>query len=250
MSYEIQLDSFEGPLAVLYQLIKKNRVEISEISLASIAEQYLDYMDKLKDFNLELASEFMVIAAELIQLKIKVLLPDNNQENDEDDDNTLLKRLQEYHYFKKISSILQEYETENKKLHSRAVDISSFIDDQLEIQLDLDLSDLELAYTKVLKAAANKELIEEKKEEGKWKQLNFEEVKIEDKTEYILKLLNDSSDGLSFADLLVDKHNKLEIIVSFLSILELAKLAKVKIIQDKIFSNIHLDGQMLKSNHN
>ena len=75
MAYELHLDSFQGPLEVLYQLVKKNRIEITELSLASITEQYMDYMQKLKEFNLELASEFMLIATELIQLKLRTLLP-------------------------------------------------------------------------------------------------------------------------------------------------------------------------------
>lgn len=246
MSYEIQLDSFQGPLEVLYQLIKKNRVEISEISLASIAQQFLDYMDNLKDFNLELASEFMVIAAELIELKLKFLLPGKVDDNDEEDgDNNLVQRLQEYHYFKKISAILQNYEEESSKFHSRAVDISHIIDSKIEVQLEMDLSEIEEAYKQVLEAAIrNKnEQEEEAKEERDWEQLNIEEIKIEDKTAYIKKCLQKSSQGLSFHDLLVDKRNRLEIVVTFLSILELVKLAEIKIKQDRIFDNIKLYGR-------
>ncbi|MEJ6951014.1 segregation and condensation protein A [Natronospora cellulosivora (SeqCode)] len=243
MTYEIQLDSFQGPLEVLYQLIKKNRVEISEISLASIAEQYLSYMDKLKEFNLDLASEFMVIAAELIELKLKVILPRNNIDDDNDDDESnLVQRLQEYHYFKKVSNLLQEYEEQSSKFHSRAVDISTFIDSEFEVQLDIELSELEDAYKNVLAAVLKREEAEdeEEKEERDWEQLNFEEIKIEDKTEYIMNKLSNTSYGISFANLLVDHRNKLEVVVTFLSILELAKLSKVRIKQDRIFSNIEL----------
>ncbi|MFW6269453.1 MAG: segregation and condensation protein A [Bacillota bacterium] len=242
MSYEIQLDSFQGPLEVLYQLIKKNRVEISEISLASIAEQYLDYMNQLKDFNLELASEFMVIAAELIELKIKYLLPRRDDEKEEDYDNDLVHRLQEYHYFKKISGILQKYEEEGSKYHSRAVDLEYIIDSEIEVQLDMDLTELEEAYRQVLLLNLKNQEEEEKqdKEERDWEQLNFEEIKIEDKTEYIVNRLKNTSHGISFADLIENRKNKIEVVVTFLSILELAKLARVKIKQDKIFSNIHL----------
>lgn len=108
MAYELHLDSFQGPLEVLYQLVKKNRIEITELSLASITEQYLDYMERLKEFNLELASEFMVIATELIQLKLKTLLPaEKAEEEEEEDSSDLVRRLQEYHYFKKVSEILR-----------------------------------------------------------------------------------------------------------------------------------------------
>lgn len=103
MAYELQLDSFQGPLEVLYQLVKKNRIEISELSLASIAEQYIDYMQRLKEFNLELASEFMLIATELMQLKLRTLLPrEDKEEVEEEEGRNLVERLQEYHYFKRF----------------------------------------------------------------------------------------------------------------------------------------------------
>ncbi len=243
MPYEIKLDSFQGPLEVLYQLVKKNRIEISEISLSSIAEQYLAYMDKLKDFNLDLASEFMVIAAELIEIKIRALLPKNHEDGEEETDSNLVERLREYHYFKKISEILQDFEEEGSKYYPRAVDIYDIIGEDIEVNLDIEIFELQEAFQGVLASLSEKEEVEVEDEDvkGDWDQLNFEEIKIEDKTTFILDKLSRVSSGLTFRDLILNSHNRMEIVVTFLSILELAKMAKIKIKQDKIFSNISLN---------
>jgi len=241
MPYEIKLDSFQGPLEVLYQLVKKNRIEISEISLSSIAEQYLAYMDKLKDFNLDLASEFMVIAAELIEIKIRTLLPRKVEDNEEETDSNLVERLREYHYFKKISEILQDFEEEGSKYYSRAVDIYEIIGDDIEVNLDIEISELQEAFQGVLASLLEKEEGEDENEKRDWDQLNFEEIKIEDKTAFILDKLSRVSSGLTFRDLIINTHNRMEVVVTFLSILELARMAKIKIKQDKIFSNICLN---------
>lgn len=241
MPYEIKLDSFQGPLEVLYQLVKKNRIEISDISLSSIAEQYLAYMDKLKDFNLDLASEFMVIAAELIEIKIRTLLPRNQEEEEGETDSNLVERLREYHYFKKISEILQDFEEEGSKYYPRAVDIYDIIGEDIEVNLNIEISELQKAFQGVLASLSEKEEVEDENEKRDWGQLNFEEIKIEDKTTFILDKLSKVSFGLTFRELIIDSHNKMEVVVTFLSILELAKMAKIKIKQDKIFSNISLN---------
>ncbi|MFP4017340.1 MAG: segregation and condensation protein A, partial [Halanaerobiales bacterium] len=223
-----------------FQRVKKNRIEISEISLASIAEQYLAYMEQLKNFNLDLASEFMVIAAELIQIKVRTLLPSKIDEEDEEEDSNLVERLREYHYFKRVSKILQEFEENGSMYYPRAVDISEIIGEEIEVNLEIELSELQEAYQGVLLALMEMEDEVEEKEDRNWDQLNFTEIKIEDKTSFILEKLSKVSSGLSFSDLIVDRYNRMEVVVTFLSILELAKSARVRIKQDKIFSNINL----------
>lgn len=242
MGYEIQLDTFQGPLELLYQLVKKNRIEISEISLARVTEQYLQYVEKLNELNLNNLSEFMVIAAELIQIKTKALLPDDNTKNEEENDTNLIERLREYHYFKKVSQILRDYEEETAKMFTRQVDISTLIDDNQEINIDIDFKELLESYKKILQVK-NKSINKEKDEEPEkylWQEFNMEEVKIEDKSEYIIEHLQKAPAGLSFRELIVNRKNRMEIVVTFLSILELARMKKIRLNQDKIFSNIHL----------
>jgi len=240
MAYELQLDQFQGPLELLYQLIKKNKIEISEISLARVTEQYLEYLNNLKDFNLDMASEFMVIAAELIEIKTRTLLPGENNEREEEDSNSLVNRLKEYHYFKKVSGLLQEYEENTSRMFTRPVLEKFEPDKEFKLNLELELDELIAAYKKAM-AAANLE--DEQKEEAverKWHKIDFENIRIEDKTEYIKEKLLKSPSGVSFIELIEDKRNRLEIIVTFLSILELAKIKQIKLKQEKIFANIQV----------
>lgn len=243
MSYELQLDSFQGPLEVLYQLVKKNKIEISEISLASIAEQYLEYIENLNVINLDLASEFMIIAAELMELKIRTLLPQEEKRNEEEkeDENNLVKRLQEYDYFKKASMILQEYEEKGIRFHQRAVDIGDFIGEEIEVNLDLELTDLKKAFRDVLISFKTRKTGEEQEEEKEWKSLRIEDIRIEDRIAFITSRLKNAPGGLSFAELIMEKENKLEIVVTFLGVLELARMSRIRIKQDKVFSKIIID---------
>lgn len=243
MSYELQLDSFQGPLEVLYQLVKKNKLEISEISLASIAEQYLEYIENLSVVNLELASEFIVIAAELMELKTRTLLPheENRNEEEKEDESNLVVRLQEYDYFKKVSMILQKYEEKSARFHQRAIDIGDIISEEIEVSLELDLSDLKKAFKNALIAYKSIKSGEVKEEKLVWEDLKFEDIRIEDKISYIKSKLCNCSGGVCFTELIVDKRNKLEIVVTFLAILELARMSRIRIQQDKIFSNIIID---------
>ncbi|MFW6035586.1 MAG: segregation and condensation protein A [Halothermotrichaceae bacterium] len=238
MEYQIQLDSFQGPLEVLYQLVKKNRIEISEISLAKVTQQYLTYIEQLKDFNLEVTSEFMIIAAELIQIKARTLLP-GSDESEEDDDSNLVRRLKEYHYFKKVSQIFDEYQTKGSRLFDRPLSYKDIIGEDPEINFDIDLSHLMESYQKVLTAARHdgNEELDTKKEMQK---IKFEEIKVEDKTEFIMNKLRHSKYPLPFEHFIEDKKNRMEVVVTFLSVLELARLSKIRLAEGKIVANIHL----------
>ncbi|HHU93255.1 MAG TPA: segregation/condensation protein A [Halanaerobiaceae bacterium] len=241
MAYELQLDSFQGPLEVLYQLVKKNRIEISELSLASIAEQYIDYMQRLKEFNLELASEFMLIATELMQLKLRTLLPrEDKEEVEEEEGRNLVERLQEYHYFKKVSEVLMGYEERGSSYFQRALELEYFIDEELEINLEMDLSDLQEAYKQAMAAYSNRSMGEEETVDREWQEIKFEDIRIEDKISFIIEKISRSSAVLKFSDLLLDKSNRLEIVVTLLGVLELARLAKVSIKQEEVFSTISI----------
>ena len=243
MSYELQLDGFQGPLEVLYQLVKKNKIEISEISLASITEQYLEYIESLSVINLDLASEFMIIAAELMEIKIRTLLPKEEKKGEEEieDEHSLVKRLKEYEIFKKASMILQEYEEKGTMFHQRALDIGDFIGEEIEVNLDLDLIDLKKAFMDALKSYRAMKTVKDQKEDKEWKNLRIEDIRIEDRIDYILDKLKDAPAGLSFAELIMNRENRLEIIVTFLAILELARLSRIRIKQDKVFSKIFID---------
>ncbi|MTI60783.1 MAG: chromosome segregation protein ScpA [Firmicutes bacterium] len=248
MVYEVQLESFQGPLELLYQLVKKNRIEISNISLASITEQYLDYLNKLQEFNLDYASEFMLIATELIAIKARTILPQDDEIDEEDEGNKLVRRLKEYHLFKKISLVLRDFEEKSCKMFSRPINEESFISADIRLDLDLELSQLITAYYKAINSISNKEE-EEEGQRGVKSHLpdfKFEEIKIEDKTREIVKRLLETEAGLSFKDLINNRKNRIEIVVTFLSILELARQSKIRVKQDRVFSNINLSRVLAK----
>jgi segregation and condensation protein A len=240
MEYEVQLDTFEGPLELLYKLIKKNKIEISEISLAEITGQYLDKVRSLTGLNLDLASEFMLIAVELIEIKAKSLLPGNKYENNNNkelNDSNLVQVLKEYNYFKEIAQILKtnaenEANTFLKSFHQE----KNFNEEK--INLKNDILDLVRAYTTVISNIDKRQKIINNNNNSYY--ISKEEIKIEEKIREILELIKNNPAGIKFRDIISNMDNKLEVIVSFLSILELAKLRKLKLNQGKQFSDINL----------
>src|SRR5690554_5834186 len=156
MLYEIKLDGFQGPLELLYQLIKKHKIEISEISLSEVTEQYLEYLNKLQSFDMEMASEFTVIAAELIQIKTRTLLPEEENEDEEKDESSLVRRLKEYHYFKKLSQLLNELEEEGTRKFVRTATSGekNILSNSFKLNLQIELTELMQAYKNAVAAAS------------------------------------------------------------------------------------------------
>ncbi|ACL69474.1 segregation and condensation protein A [Halothermothrix orenii] len=237
--YEVQLDKFQGPLELLYQLVKKNKIEISEISLARITEQYLEYIEHYRDFNLEMASEFMVIASELIELKVKSLLPDSEEDSTEEEKGkTIVQRLKDYHVFKKVTELFREYEKAAGQIYSKPVNLDKYVDNEVNYEIDIDISELVEAFKKAMSSTDGVEVFEG---DRNLKKIESEEIKIQDKMDQILELFNQNPDqGLTFSQLVSGNPSKMEIVVTFLSILELTKLRKIEIKQEKLFSDINL----------
>lgn len=145
-------------------------------------------MQRLKEFNLELASEFMLIATELMQLKLRTLLPrEDKEEVEEEEGRNLVERLQEYHYFKKVSEVLMGYEERGSSYFQRALELEYFIDEELEINLEMDLSDLQEAYKQAMAAYSNRSMGEEETVDREWQEIKFEDIRIEDKISFIIE---------------------------------------------------------------
>ena len=121
MDYCVKLDLFEGPLDLLLHLVQKSKIEIADISMATITEQYLDYLDRMRDFDVEIASEFLVMASTLLLIKSRALLPgpDDLGEDDEDPEQELRKRLEEYKKYKEISQKLREREERYSNIYHK-----------------------------------------------------------------------------------------------------------------------------------
>jgi len=236
MSYKVKLEIFEGPLDLLLYLIKKDELGVHDIPISSITEQYLQYLELMKMLDLEIAGEFLVMAATLMHIKSKMLLPvdesEDAQEEEQDPRDELVKKLLEYKKFKEVAERLKEKETDQKEIFARpaakeTIDTSSFDED--ELYFEANIFDLLSAFSKVLKEVPKNAFYEVVKDE----------VTVSEKIHEIFHLLVKRS-TLFFLELFSKARNKMEIIATFLALLELIRMKEVVIRQDKVFGDIKI----------
>ena len=230
MSYKVKLDVFEGPLDLLLYLIKKNEIDIYDIPIASITEQYLEYIDLMRMLDLNIAGEFLVMAATLIHIKSKMLLPPDEKEllpeEEEDPREELVRRLVEYKKFKEVAGILQDLESQRKKMFTRDIPFEAA---QGEVFFEASLFDLITAFTRVLKDVP-KDIFQE---------IIKDEFTVEQKVHDLLHMLV-KSPALSLFNLFSNSKNKQEIIATFLAVLELIRLKEILVVQNRNFSDIEI----------
>jgi len=223
MNYKIKLDIFEGPLDLLLHLIKKNEVDIYDIPISTITAQYLEYIELLKEMNLSLAGEFLLMAATLVHIKSRMLLPvpDVGEEDEgEDPREELIQRLLEYQRYKDASE-----ELAGRLRLGRDVFLRGHVPEQSELQreerpLDVSIFALVESLREILKKAPQDTVFE----------LTAERFSVSDKINYILDTLG-GAESVTFTGLFSEQAARGEIIVTFLALLELAKLLLVKIHQ-------------------
>ena len=142
MGYEVKINEFEGPLDLLLHLIKQSDIKIEEIRIDVITEQYLSYIKKMEELNLDIASEYLVMAAELIEMKSNSLLPKKEEEVEEveeDPREELIKRLLEYESYKKMTDVFKEYEVERKEIYTKEPSsLDDYKSDEIEVNINLD----------------------------------------------------------------------------------------------------------------
>jgi segregation and condensation protein A len=235
MSYKLNLEIFEGPLDLLLYLIKKNDLDIKDIPISSITEQYLEYIDMMKMLDLDVVGDFLVMAATLMQIKSKMLLPPDPVEGVEeelDPRDELMRRLFEYKKFKEIAEVLQGKEAERRDLFSRMIDLEKskeLRDDAKEVYFEANLFDLINALSEALKKVPEDILHE----------IIKEEFTVEQKIHDILHLLIDQP-SVILQELFGRSRTKIEAIVTFLAILELIRLKEIKVAQKKTFGDIEV----------
>jgi segregation and condensation protein A len=233
MTYKVKLDVFEGPLDLLLYLIQKEEVDIYDIPIAKITDQYLEYLELMQLMDLNIAGEFLVMAATLMHIKSKMLLPpDENQEEavEEDPRAELVKRLLEYKKFKEAAAELATKESSQKHFFARVG--SGIKVDELEKPdefFEASLFDLITAFTKVLKDIPKEVFYKVVKDE----------YTVSEKIHDILHLLVERNTML-FTELFRTGRNKFEIVTIFLALLELIKMKEVIVRQPAQFGEIEI----------
>lgn len=225
-----KLPVFEGPLDLLLHLIKESKIDIYDIPIFEITRQYLGYIKLLKDLNLEIAGDFLVMAATLIHIKSKMLLPPDEEEKEdlfEDPRTELVQRLLEYQSYKDSSLHLRKREEIWKNIFTRSIPDKDDLEFDSEPALfEANVFDLISAFQKLLEKAP--EHIRE---------ITRETLTVADKINYIIERL-ENDDGVRFEELFEKGHTKLTLIVTFLALLEIIRLGLAKIYQEKEFGLI------------
>lgn len=244
MEINIKLESFEGPMDLLYSLIIKNKIDIYDIPIAEITDQYLNYVDAMERANMDNISEFIVMAATLIEIKSKMLLPKEVDENNEEIDprEDLVRRLIEY---KKFKALALEFNDKQKKsgysfYKAEDKDIISKVrkDVPKEISDILKGADIEMLFTAFREVLKRREVRTDKIRSG-FNSVKREEFTIEEKIQQIKNLLI-LSPTISFFEIFSDNSSKNEVVVTFLAMLELIKTKVIYIEQDMLFDDIKI----------
>jgi segregation and condensation protein A len=231
MDYEVRLEIFEGPLDLLLHLIHKNEVDIFDIPVALITDQYLEYLDLMKALNINLAGDFLVMASTLIHIKSKMLLPGFNEEDEEEDPRMELTRpLLEYMQFKELAEDLSGRDVLDRDVFSRKVPA----DFQIQIEgeephLDVNLFQLMDAFRRIM----------DERLPGVQLKFRLERWSVKEKTELIMTQLRDRG-PVFFQDLFDEDRTVSEFIVTFLALLELVHAGLVKVFQPAHESDIRL----------
>lgn len=226
----ISLPLYEGPLDLLLDMIRKQKIDIYDVPIARITEQYLDYLHLMEEMNVDLASEFLVIAAQLIYIKSRMLVPPDPDavEGEEDDPRTeLIRRLLEYEKFKNASQMLYQRELVENAVWTNPGEIA--IDQaELEPEMTVTVYDLVSVFSRLLRSAETRHLVE----------IEREEYTVEQMTAFLWEKITAAAGPSSLIDLLGRLSSRRALITAFLAILELARLRAINLRQDKPFGDI------------
>lgn len=236
--YLLKLENFEGPFELLFHLLEKEKINIYDIPIVKITEQYIEYIEAAKSMDLELASEFMVMASTLLNIKSKMLLPKNPIKKEEEDPREeLVQKLIEYKIYKEISKYLEQSEIDASKNFPRSKKDNIKYKENVKIVLDVSIDKLVDAFKNVLK---RKELNEKLKNTDSFiHQVSREEFTIEDKMQYIKNNVNRETE-IIFYSLFDEDYTRAEVVTTFLALLELIKLKIIIVAQKDVFSDIFI----------
>jgi segregation and condensation protein A len=232
--YKVKLEVFEGPLDLLLFLIKRDEIDIHEISLERITRQYLEYLQAFKELNIDIAGEFVVMAANLIYIKSRSLLPVDQQPPDEDADEDdprwdLIRQLIEYKKFKEAAEQLHVRELEQERIFTRESGLHAVANAPLRLG-EVGIFQLISAFQNVLKRVDAREDLRE---------IFGEHFTVSDKIDTILRRVADGA-RVRFSELFGEIASRVEIVVTFLALLELIRLKQVRAVQPNPFDEIEI----------
>ena len=243
MSITVKLEVFEGPFDLLFHLIEKNKINIYDIPIALITDQYMEYIDSMQERNKENMSEFLVMAATLLEIKSKMLLPipKDAQEEEEDPRGALVNKLLEYKKVKHFSEELKERQKEAEKIFFRSSKLPQHLRSMLQ-DVPIDVCEVLDGITLQNMFAVFQDLLKRKDNKmdpirSGFKSVQRDIYKIEDKITYIMDLLV-LSPIMHFEELFYEDSDKMEIVVTFLALLELIRGKKINIEQKYPFDDI------------
>ena len=248
MGIPVKLEVFEGPLDLLLHLIEKNKVDIYDIPIVEITKQYLDYVAQMQKNDLNILSEFLVMAATLIDIKSKMLLPSTGEEGEEEEDprTELVQQLLEYKMYKCMANELKDLQMDAVKVMYKEPTIPEEVLAYEEpVDLEELVGDMTLAkLNDIFKSIMKKQVDKIDQVHSKFGKIAKEEVSVDEKISY-LEAYALTNKNFSFRNLLQKQSSKLEIIVTFLAILELMKVGKISISQEHIFDDILIESNII-----
>ena len=241
MGIPVKLEVFEGPLDLLLHLIEKNKVDIYDIPIVLITEQYLDYVSKMDTKDMDVMSEFLVMAATLVRIKSKMLLPVEEEEEEELEDprQELVERILEYKMYKYASYELKDRQVDAGRMVFKEPSIPEEIQDFKEdVPIEDLLSDVTLAKLQgIFNSVMKKQVDKIDPIRSKFGEIEKEEISLEDHIVFLDSYAKEHK-TFSFRKLLENDSGKTYVIVTFLGILEMMKMGKLTIVQENIFDDI------------
>lgn len=231
--YAIKIDNFEGPLDLLCHLIDKNKMDIYDIKINEIADQYIEYLNQMEEMNLDIASEFIIMASTLIYLKSKSLLPKQEEAEEELTEEELIQRIIEYKKYKEIIKKLKADYEENSKVYLGTQE-----------QIELPKKQIEKEYDKEVIPNLYKTLLDKNKEKINKNAENIEKIAITDnytvtsKVKEMFKALVKNNKFVFNKLFSIKEHNKQEVVTAFSGLLEMSKRDKVNTKQEDLFKDI------------
>ncbi len=231
------IDKFSGPLDLLLHLIKESDIDIYDIKIEEITNQYLDYIKKMEQMNLNVASSYLVMAAELIEMKSRKLLPSKEEDKEEDEElinseDELKRRLLEYQKYKESTSIFRDMEENRGNYYTKAPEsLKQYSNETLSNDGSVGIFDLLDAFQKLLERQSYNKPVNTK--------ITRKELSVKERVVKIREILKEKK-KVNFVDLF-EEFNKPYVVVTFLSVLEMVKGREINIKQDNNFSDIYLE---------